>query len=273
MLCKMKKLKLLLIVISLSLIHPVASSHEVITTFNDGMECRMTTFENGDGFHEIHPELDYLIEGSGMRFPGWRTFTYGNYANNPSGVTVAILTADSLEVTFDEPVSAVSFYYASISDVTLTAFDAAGTLVATATGLSNAQPDFPYLSVWDLLGVAVAEDIITRVTVDGGQYATVIDDMTTCRSVTSAADLLTELIDNVIALDLRNGISTSLDAKLDAVVKALDDVNANNDVAAVNALNAFINAVNAQAGKEISLADADSLIAAAQAIIDILSGT
>ena len=265
--CKMKKLKLLVIVISLSLIYPVASSHEVITTLNDGMECRMTTFENGDGTQEIHPENDYLIEGSGMRFPGWLTITSGAYANNPSPPTIALATDASNEITFDEPVSAVSFFYASTPDVTLSAFDAAGTLVATVTGLSTG------FDVWELLGVAVAEDIITRITVTGAAYQTGIDDITACRSVTSAADLITALIDNVIALDLRNGISTSLDAKLDAVMGALDDVNANNDVAAVNGLGAFINAVEAQRGTQISENDADSLIAAAQAIIDILSGT
>ncbi len=271
MLCKMKKPKLLVIVISLSLICPVAYSHEVVTTLDNGTECRMTTFENGEGFHEIHPELDYLIEGSGMRFPGWYTLSSGGYANNPSPPNVAILSADSNEVTFDEPVSAVSFYYASISDVTLNAFDAAGTLVATVTGLSNVQPDYPPFSVWDLLGLAVAEDVITRVTVAGGQYATTIDDITACHSV-SPADLITALINDVITLDLRNGISISLDAKLDAVMSALDDVNANNDVAAINALEAFINAVEAQSGKQIPEDDADSLIAAAWEIIDILSG-
>lgn len=267
---KMKKLTLLVIVISLSLIYPVAASHEVITTVDNGMECRMTTFEGARNFELIHPELDYLIEGSGMRFPGWRTLMSGDYANNPSAPTIAIFGMAASQVTFDEPVSAVSFYYASDPDVTLNAFDAAGNLVATATGLSNVQPTG--FDVWELLGVAVTEDIITRVTVAGGPYATAIDDITTCRTA-SPAVLLTALIDNVIALDLRNGISISLDAKLDAVMGALDDVNANNDVAAVNALDAFINAVCAQAGNAISLSDADALIAAALNIIDILSGT
>lgn len=245
-------------------------SHQAITTLNDGIECRMTTFEGGGQFQEIHLELNWLIEGSGMHFPGWRTLTSGSYANNPSPVTIAILTAASHEVTFDQPVSAVSFYYASVPDVTLRAFDAAGTLVASVTGSSNVQPTSPYFSVWELLGVAVDDDIITRVTVAGSQFATAIDDMTACRSVATAADLLIALISNVIALDLRHGISTSLDAKLDAVMWALDDVNANNDVAAVNSLNAFINAVRAQAGNAISLADADALIAAANNILALL---
>ena len=54
---------------------------------------------------------------------------------------------------------------------------------------------------------------------------------------------------------------------LDAVVRALDDLNQNNDVAAINSLEAFINEVEAQRGKKISDAEADALIALAKQII------
>ena len=46
--------------------------------------------------------------------------------------------------------------------------------------------------------------------------------------------------------------------------------NVNNDVAAVNALGALINSVMAQAGNQITQDDADSLIADAQAIIELI---
>jgi hypothetical protein len=52
----------------------------------------------------------------------------------------------------------------------------------------------------------------------------------------------------------------------------LEDANPQNDVAAINALQAFINKVEAQRGKKISEADADALIAKAQAIVEELSG-
>ena len=83
--------------------------------------------------------------------------------------------------------------------------------------------------------------------------------------------LLRELVQQVIDLNIQQGISNSLDAKLQAVIQALEDVNQNNDVAAVNALEAFINAVQAQRGGKISVEDADSLIATAQATIDALN--
>lgn len=82
--------------------------------------------------------------------------------------------------------------------------------------------------------------------------------------------LLDTLVNQVVALNLKVGIANSLDAKLDAALNALDDMNAQNNVAAVNSLQAFINAVQAQSGNNITQADALALIAAAQAIIDAI---
>ncbi len=75
--------------------------------------------------------------------------------------------------------------------------------------------------------------------------------------------LILDLIYEIIELDLESGIENSLLAKLDTVQKA-------NDSVAINLLQAFISAVEAQRGKQIPEADADSLIAAAQHIIDLL---
>ncbi|MCH8980228.1 MAG: FG-GAP repeat protein [Armatimonadetes bacterium] len=82
--------------------------------------------------------------------------------------------------------------------------------------------------------------------------------------------LVNDLIADVIVLNLNTGIQNSLDSKLKAVLNALEDINNNNDQAAIKVLQAFINSVQAQSGKKISVADADALIAAAQAIIDLL---
>ena len=78
---------------------------------------------------------------------------------------------------------------------------------------------------------------------------------------------LLALSQTVIDLDLKQGIEMGLDAKLANVLHALQDVNVNNDVAAINSLNAFINAVEAQHGKVIYDADANSLLSIAQQII------
>ena len=84
------------------------------------------------------------------------------------------------------------------------------------------------------------------------------------------SELVTALIEQVLGLNLQHGIENSLDSKLDAAFRALDDVNENNDIAAINALDAFINAVRAQRGRHIPAAAADALIAAALEIVELL---
>ena len=75
----------------------------------------------------------------------------------------------------------------------------------------------------------------------------------------------------VVEMNLQNGISNSLDSKLDTALDAVIDVNVNNDVAAGNSLEAFINAVEAQRGRKITSAQADELIAAAEEIQALLN--
>ncbi len=75
----------------------------------------------------------------------------------------------------------------------------------------------------------------------------------------------------VTNINANNGIINSLDAKIDAALNALDDLNANNDGAAINTLQAFINSVEAQSGAQIDPDEADLLISLAQLIIDQLS--
>ena len=79
-----------------------------------------------------------------------------------------------------------------------------------------------------------------------------------------------DLIDDVLLLNLQNGIANNLDGKLDAVVRVLEDVNENNNEAACGALGAFISAVCAQRRNHILVEDADTLVAAAQDIRELL---
>jgi hypothetical protein len=86
-----------------------------------------------------------------------------------------------------------------------------------------------------------------------------------------ALGLINGLINDVLMLNLQQGISNSLDAKLSAALQAVDDFNACNDIAAINTFEAFIAAVAAQRGNKIPEDDADELIAAALEIIALLS--
>jgi hypothetical protein len=67
-------------------------------------------------------------------------------------------------------------------------------------------------------------------------------------------------------LNLSAGIANSVDAKLQAVIRDIDDSRENND-AAINVMYAFINEVRAQLGKRLNDAQADYLISAAEKII------
>jgi hypothetical protein len=84
-------------------------------------------------------------------------------------------------------------------------------------------------------------------------------------------DLVTELSESIDTMSLQKGVTNSLQVKLDTALRLLEDGNENNDVASVNILQAFINAVEAQRGRKIPQLDADTLIAAAQEIIELLS--
>jgi hypothetical protein len=85
------------------------------------------------------------------------------------------------------------------------------------------------------------------------------------------SNLLEKLSDKIDAMNLPKGTVNNLLTKLNHAIQLLEDNNENNDTAAINSLEAFINAVDAQRGKKISEVDADSLITAAQEIIELLS--
>ncbi|MFC2016771.1 PKD domain-containing protein, partial [Chloroflexota bacterium] len=91
--------------------------------------------------------------------------------------------------------------------------------------------------------------------------------------VTAAPELLINIIiDDVMSLDIPEGTKNSLISKLEVAMKRLEDSNTQNDVAAINALEAFVNSVEAQRGKKILSEDADALITKAQEIIASLNG-
>ena len=82
------------------------------------------------------------------------------------------------------------------------------------------------------------------------------------------AEEILELLDTVESMNLQQGINNSLNAKLNAAMAAMER---GNTQAATNVLKALIHQVEAQRGKKITNEQADILVAAAQAIIDLLS--
>lgn len=80
-------------------------------------------------------------------------------------------------------------------------------------------------------------------------------------TVLSDSEILYDLGDQFGELDLPAGIQRSLEAKLNSASSALSDENPKNDKAGINSLDALINSIEAQRGKNIEEADADALIA------------
>lgn len=90
-------------------------------------------------------------------------------------------------------------------------------------------------------------------------------------TVQTPSQAIQDLVDQVESFNLQQGIDNSLDAKLDRAQDALTDVNQNNDIAAINSLEALINSVEAQRGNALTNEQADELIQMAQEVIDSLS--
>jgi len=95
-------------------------------------------------------------------------------------------------------------------------------------------------------------------------------DYSVALTVQTPSQTINDLVNLVETYNLQQGISNSLDAKLGAALNALGDITENNDQAAINSLQAFINAVDAQRGDKITSVQADILITMAQAIITSL---
>lgn len=89
--------------------------------------------------------------------------------------------------------------------------------------------------------------------------------------VLTPAELIGQLAGAVVTLNLKSGIASSLDAKLDAALQAIDAENVKDRASAVNKLEAFKNETRAQSGKAIPVDAANALISLADKIIASLT--
>ncbi|MFC2047829.1 DUF11 domain-containing protein [Chloroflexota bacterium] len=111
----------------------------------------------------------------------------------------------------------------------------------------------------------------TTDSVEGGQ-GTANNAASTSATILSPETMVEILSADIAAMDLPKGTENSLNASLDIAMKVLEDSNPKNDVAAINALEAFINKIEAQRDKKILSEVSDDLIARAQEIIAAISG-
>ena len=158
---------------------------------------------------------------------------------------------------------------ATINDIcnpNVVVFSRSGDLFVSCSSTTNDFVAFPSNALQNLSG-SVAASALSQV---GFDEPTLIGGFLAIKEIVDPLILLEALINKVIDLNLQKGITNSLDVKLEAVIQALEDLNQNNNAAALGALLAFVSAVEAQRGNQIPEADADALIADAQIIIDLV---
>lgn len=150
----------------------------------------------------------------------------------------------------------------------------------TLYGLNKNFPEGDRIIRYDLY-LKFNSDLISEggsidLTTDSYEYSTGVKNTRYIKSgsitevVATPEALLNELAGLVMEINIASGISNALDSKLDSALRALDDNNENNDGAALNSMYAFCNSIQAQAGKKLSGGDANTLIDAANSIINSL---
>lgn len=148
--------------------------------------------------------------------------------------------------------------------------------VLNASGSSD--PDGTIMSyVWDFDdGSTGSGATMNHTYVAAGTYQAILtvtdNDGATATAVGSAvvqtpAQAIDDLIDLVQNMNLAQGIANSLDSKLQNASDALSAMNAGSTNSAISKLQAFINVVQAQSGNQLTVRQADDLIAAANRII------
>jgi hypothetical protein len=89
-------------------------------------------------------------------------------------------------------------------------------------------------------------------------------------TVQTIPEAIQALSDLVRSLNLVQGISNSLDAKLQAILAALEAAKAGKRQDAVSKLGAFIQEVEAQRGKQLTNSQAEMLLALARRIVTVI---
>ena len=233
------------------------------------------TFGDGDVGSGIAPSHTY--EDNGVYVA---TLTIEDTAGEVSIDTVTITVENAAPIV--GTITADETYFILGNDTTIT----------TEGGFTDAGVLDTHTALWDF-GEGTAAGVVTETngsgTVDGsftytlaGTYSielTVTDNdgdsgvssNTITVEVVTPAGAIQDLIELVESYNLPQGTENSLIAKLETAQQILTDGNPNNDHTAINSLNAFINAVEAQRGSTLTNQQADELIQNALAIITSIS--
>jgi len=195
-----------------------------------------------------------------------------------------VLVAGGSFTLFDDTVRASAELYTTNQPPVAAAGSDRAAILSEAIAFDGSASSDPYGSIvayaWDFGdGYTSADAITTHAFAAPGSYTvtlTVTDDLgatatdTAVVTVKTVSEAIGSLSGLVASFNLRQGITNSLDAKLENAMEAYQAANAGNRQDVVNKLMAFINAVEAQRGKELTSAQADQLIAEANRILSVL---
>ncbi|MBP8295746.1 MAG: hypothetical protein KAX84_06530, partial [Burkholderiales bacterium] len=145
--------------------HPRRAAAKAATAVGD--RCTTIDFE-GLGDSQFVPDFD------DVSLPGWISTIedtqpggHGNFNNEPSPVTTVFWVfgnPTTRDILFGNPVSSVSFHYASAYAVSLEAFDENEMLLATANGPRNLPNFSNRYTVFTPISVSSVGDKIAKVT-------------------------------------------------------------------------------------------------------------
>ncbi|TNE63642.1 MAG: hypothetical protein EP344_04345, partial [Bacteroidetes bacterium] len=135
------------------------------------------------------------------------------------------------------------------------------------TGCDSESEIYYYCSDTDQDGISNEEDNCPYIANPGQEDLDTDGIGDVCDPVTEVGAAVTALSTDILALNLTEGVKTSLIAKLEAALARCAE---GNTVAAVNQLGAFINEVEARRGNPLTNEEADELIAHANVLIEAL---
>ena len=182
-------------------------------TTSNGSSCTLITFEGlGD--------LQAIPTFYGISLPDWLSIIQdtaggsGNFANAPSGVTIAFWldgNPTSQSINIPNGASQISLYYSSYYAITLSAYDASGNLLTTVSGDPNFDTDTDVYDVWSPLTInAPSGTSIASLAVAGYANYTGIDNLNVCQSPQVAAAEVTQAIQQYQTLaDLKSSLKAN----------------------------------------------------------------
>jgi hypothetical protein len=146
------------------------------------------------------------------------------------------------------------------------------TVPSSGTTTFPSEPELMGIQSGDIVTYTVVSDPNQNGVLDPGEVSATTTVIFSCPPSSSPPQQIQNLINTINEMNLASGIRNSLTAPLSQAVNILQDNNPNNDIAACNQLNAFIQQVNAQTqNNSLTQEQSNQLIQAAQSIRNALN--